>query len=119
MVRHSVAVDMSVIMVAPIKLFHSVQISYRSMGIYSPHPNQIFTLNSKKFFFLSSLLISFISRIGYFVFETKFVEYNGFKSFYQTISTLIALSDFSLSIWQMPAILQIIKMFDEFIEKSK
>lgn len=89
------------------------------MGIYSPHSNQIFEMNLKKLFFLSSLIILFISHVAYFIFEAKFVEENGFKSFYESFSGLIALIIFSLNVWQMPVILQLIKMYDAFIEKSE
>lgn len=102
-----------------IKLFRSVRISYKTMGIYSSDSNQIFILNSKKLFFLLSLIISFISHLAYFIFEAKFIEDNGFKSFYESFSGGIALSVFLLNIWQMPVILQSIRMYDEFIAKRK
>lgn len=76
-------------------------------------------MNYKKLSFVLSLIVTFISRIGYFIFEAKFVEGNGFNSIYHSFSLLIASSDFLLSIWQMPEILQSIKIYDEFIEKSK
>lgn len=106
-------------MAGSIKLFQSVQNSYKTLGIYSPNSNQIFSFNLKKLFFLLGLIVTFVSRFGYFLFEAKFVEENGFKSFYQSISVLIALGDFLLSIWQMPEILQLIEMYDAFIRKSE
>lgn len=117
--KDSVVIGMLAVMVDSIKLFQSVQNSYRAMGIYSPHPNQRFTLNPRKLFFLSGLIGLFISRLGYFIFEAKFVEDNGFESFYQTFLILIGLAVFLMSVYQMPELIQAIKMFDEFIEKSE
>lgn len=106
-------------MVGSIRLFCSVRMSYKAMGIYSPDSKQIFTWNSRKLFFLFSLILMSISRIGYFVFDAKFAEDNGFTSFYQTFSALTALIVFSLCLWQMPVILQSMRMYDEFIKKRK
>lgn len=104
-------------MVGSIKLFRSLQNSFRTMGI-SP-PNQIFAWNSKKLFFLFGLIMAFISRFLYFVFEAKFVEENGFESFYETFLLLIALSVLFQEVWQLPEMLQLINMYDDFIERSK
>lgn len=108
-----------VIMAGPIKLFQSVQNSYQSVGIYLHHSNQFFTFHPKKYIIVLGLITSFTSRLGYFVFEAKFVEENGFKSLYQCFSVLIASVDFLLSISFMPVNLELIEMFNEFIEKSK
>lgn len=106
-------------MAGSIKLFQSLRTTYQTMGIHSPHPNQMFTLNSKKLYFLLSLIVLFISRLGYFLFEAKFVEDNGFKSFYNTVLLVLTLSIYLMHAWKMSAILQVIQMYDEFIEKSK
>lgn len=100
-------------MAGMIKLFQSVRNSYQTMGIYSPHPNW------KKLFIWLSLVMAFISRFGYFVFEAKFAEENGFQSFYETFLVLIVLGVFLQELWQMPEILQLIEMFDDFIKRSK
>lgn len=109
----------SIIMARTIKLFRCVQHSYRLMGIYSPHSTQIYTFNRRKLFIFLSLTLCFLSRLGYFLFKTNFIEENGFKACYQSIGGLVCVVDFLLNIWQMPLILQLIKMFDEFIEKSE
>lgn len=107
-----------VIMAGSIKLFQSVQNLYKTMGIFSPNPNQIFSSNPKKLFFLLSLTIILSSHFAYFFYKTTFKVDSG-KSFSQSISILIALIDFLLSIWKMPGILQLIKMYDAFIKGSK
>lgn len=102
-------------MVASIKLFQSLRNFYHEMGI----SRQIFAWNARKLFFLMGLIMAFISRFGYFVFEAKFVEENGFKSFYETFLLLIALSVLLQEVWQLPEILQLINMYDDFIRRSK
>lgn len=102
-----------------IKLFQSVQNSYQTMGIDSPHSNQIYSLNCRKVFILSTLAMTFISRFGYFVLKAKFAEENGFESFYETFLILIVLGVFLQEFLQMPEIFQLINTYDDFINSSK
>lgn len=106
------------IMAAPIKLFEFVQSSYRAIGIHSTESKQIFSLNPKKLFFLLSILFMVISHIAYFIFESKIADDKG-DSFYTTSAALSALIDFSINVYRMPIILQLIQTYNELIEKSK
>lgn len=105
-------------MAGTIKLFQIVQHLYRTMGIFTSKPTDICSINSRKLFYLMSMLIVDISRFGYFLFDTTFAQDYG-ESFYLLISQVITLIDFLIAIWKMPTILHLIKMFEKFIERSK
>lgn len=65
-----------------------------------------------------SMIVVSISHFGYFLFETTFAQDYG-ESFYVVISVVITLIDFIVTIWKMPTILRLIKMYETFIERRK
>lgn len=100
------------------KLFQFVQKFYQTMGIFSSQPSQLIWLNVKKIFFLFFITASFISISSFFLFKASTISEYG-SSFSGALSDLYALLDLLITIWQMPNILKLIRMFEIFIEKSK
>lgn len=103
-------------MATTLKLFRFVQNAYRTIGIHPKHqPNRFF---SRKFFFSLTMVLITSSYLGYFLLDsTNIGEYG--QNFYRSISILNTIIDFFVTVWQMPAILQLIEMCETFIEKSK
>lgn len=101
-----------VAMAVSIKLFQYIRSLYQTMGIYSQQPNQHFSFNSRKMFFLFGLTLFFIIHFGYFLSETTF------DAFYRSTPVFNALIDMILNIWRMPTILHLIELCEEFIGRS-
>lgn len=100
-------------MAGTIKLFQSVENSYKTIGIYTLQSNQFFDINFRKVFFSLNMLLMVISYLGHFLVE-KNVE-----SLYSFISGLLCLIYFFVTIWQMPNLLKVFKAYEKFIERSK
>lgn len=105
-------------MAGTIKPFQFLQHLYQMMGILSPKPSDIFSMNPKKLFILMGMITLNISLFGYFLFETTFAQDYG-ESFYGFITKWITLVDFIVTVWKMPTILRLIKMYEKFIERSE
>lgn len=107
-----------VTMTGTIKPFQFLQHLYQMMGILSPRPTDIFSINPKKLFILMGMITLSTSSFAYFLFETTFAQDYG-ESFYGFITKGITLVDFIVTVWKMPTILRLFKMYEKFIERSK
>lgn len=105
-------------MTSSMKPFQFVQRLYQTLGIFSPHPSHIFSINPRKLFVLMGMVVIATSRFGYFLFETTFAQDYG-ESFYGVIVEAIALFDFIVTVCFMPKISKLFIMYEKFIEQSK
>lgn len=101
------------IMAGRIKLFRSVENTYKSIGIYTRQSNQFFAVNFRKVFFLLLMLLSTCSFFANFLLETSV------ESLYNFIADLLDVSYLFVTIWQMPNIVRLIETYEQFIERSK
>lgn len=100
------------------KLFHSLRQLYQMLGIYSSETNQNFLFNWKIVFIASSMILFFIGSFAFFLWEAETVDDYG-SSFYTSISQLCTTNYYLILVWRMPAILELFKNFEDFIESSK
>lgn len=105
-------------MTTQIKLFQSAQKYIRRLGIYPSQPNQSYSFNLKNAFSLSLLILMFIFRIAYFLYEAQTIAEHA-QIFYLSVTEMALIVDFVTMCWKIGDILQLIEKFEQFIQKSK
>lgn len=103
-------------MATTVKLFQFVQNSYHILGIHPLQQSNRFF--SRKLFFTFFYWVYTTSFFGYFLLDSSDIGEYG-QNFYRSMTILNATIDFSITIWQIPTILQLIEMCEKFIDKSK
>lgn len=101
-----------------INLFQTVKSCYNTMGIYSPHTNQILPLNWKLLFSSLQLMQSVAEMLAYAHFKSDSYEEFGTTCF-GCVSVIYSLSELLTTRWQILEILKLIDLCENFIEKSK
>lgn len=105
-----------------VKLFESVQKFYQTMGLLGSIPCEMgiqsSKSNSKSLFFLFSMTLLLSSVTAFLLLEVTNMKGFG-MSFYGTTTDLNILIDFVITVWQMPTIVNLIKVSEKFIEQSK
>lgn len=131
---------------AAIKVFQSVQTSFKTLGLYSPHSDQIRSFNWRILFFSTFPPLLFASVFCYLLFEAKTIqvlfsllwnksllidfviaaliswkypqnqEYG--QCFYVTVSLVLGILSSFETVRQISQILKLFQHFDDFIEKS-
>lgn len=102
-----------------VKLFQTVRKFYVEVGIHQTSlPNRKFHLNFRNFFFLFSKLIMFTSICAYVLFQANsFDEY--FLDFCAAVTYFNSIINHCLQIEKITKILELIRKFEGFIERSK
>lgn len=100
------------------ELCHSVRKCFENLGIVPIQSNQNSSFNSKNLFVLMCLLQMFLSSLAYLLFEAKSIGKLA-DSFYMILTSLACAIFFSICIWKIANILQLIREFEQFIGKSK
>lgn len=105
-------------MAGQIKLFRSFRRFNRMTGIHPSKPNQKYSSKLRSAVILLPLILANISSTAYFIFEAEAVaEYA--QCFYISASELCYTIDFLAVKWGMKDIIQMIEIFQKFIEKSE
>lgn len=105
-------------MAVQIELFQSFKRFNRMTGIHPSKPNQKYSSKLRSAVILLPLILANISSTAYLTFEAEAVaEYA--QSFYISASELCFTIDFLAVKWGMKDIIQLIEIFQKFIQKSK
>lgn len=100
------------------KLFHSVQRYFETIGIYSPCPNQRYSsINWINFGYLIVYAQIMISSGGFLLFQAKTAVEYGF-AFYTFICGLASAAAVLISIWKKEKMFNLLQGLEKFIEKS-
>lgn len=101
-----------------IELFQCVKKVFKLMGIKRSHPNRNCSINLRILLCCVPVTLFLISSTGYMVLKANSVlEFN--DSFYVNVTALLNICSISISIWNMPKILNVIKQLEKTIAKSK
>lgn len=109
-----------VVMSGIIKLFHTLKIFYKTIGVYisqSESSQLEYSFNAINVFLLISPIPLYISSTAYFLFKAQTPDENG-TSFYISITILAIAINISNIVWKMAKILTLINRYEEFISKS-
>lgn len=88
------------------------------MGVLPINQNQTYSINFKILSILIVLLHFFMSSMVFLIFKSKSIgEYE--YSFFMSISAIVGIALFLITIWKMPIISNLIAEFQEIIEKSE
>lgn len=99
------------------KLFQYIRDCYQTVGVYPMQSNRNSVFNSKNVFVLMCALEMFTSSLAYFLFEAKSIGEFA-DSFFMVLSSCVCAVYFSISIFKIAHILELIGGFEQFIEKS-
>lgn len=101
-----------------IELFQCVKKVFKLMGIKRSHPNRNCSINLRILLCYVPVTLFLISSTAYMVLKANSVlEFN--DSFYVNVTALLNICSISISICNMPDILNVIKKLEKTIAKSK
>lgn len=101
-----------------IKLFQFLLGLYQMLGIYPPQGNEKFRFNKINLLVLFCYAQLCIPMVAFFILKAKSMQEYG-ATFFAFLTLLVTTIDFLILMWKMPNILNSIRDFEEFIEKSK
>lgn len=100
------------------ELFQFVKKCYQTIGICNPPQSNDRRIMLKKYFFISSMTLMFMSNIGYFFYEASTIAAYG-NSFFISCSELLTLIAYLICAWQISYITQLIDSYQAFLEESQ
>lgn len=101
-----------------IKLFQCIRNACETIGICVSEQNRNFSINAKILFVYLSLLSLFISSMAYIVvIANSALEYSDVVI--MVVTSFVSIVTFSVNIWKMQIILNVIEKLEETIRKSK
>lgn len=100
-----------------LKLFECVRKNCKLIGIDFSDQNQSYFVYSKIILIYVPTIFALISSFGFLIFKANSPqEYD--MSYFMIISSCASIAYFSVIIWKVPTILEMINQFEENIEKS-
>ena len=118
--ENCVSLILDVVMSSVIKLFHTLKIFYKKIGL-SVLPSQLHqptcSLNLLNICLLISPIPLYISSTAFYLFEAETADENG-TSFYISVTIFAIAINISIIASKMTKILALIEKYEEFITKS-
>lgn len=120
-IRWCTCLSYIVAMAKVLNIFQSTIKYYQTLGIYPSQSNQNYSINIKSIFILSSMIGLFCSTSTFFLFNAEnIVEFSdAFKAFYISSSVISFMTCFLVNIFNIRDILEFIKKYEKFLQKSE
>lgn len=100
-----------------IKIFHLTQIYFESLGICPTNPNQKYAFSISSLFILLPMIVILSSTTLFFFTKAETTE-EYLHTFYISTTEFTFIACFVVNIWKISVVLELIRKYDEFVQKS-